>query len=93
MVLAAHHMGDLRVDIVDHARQGVEVGAVAADQDGIGDRRRVDRLGPAHQVIPVTTLARQLEPPVRAAALRFEGFPLGVGELQRGPVIDRRTPP
>ena len=47
-------------------------------------------LGPRTASSQRTTLGVELEAPVRLAALRFERGAVGVGELERGAVVDRR---
>ena len=90
MVLAADDVGDLRFDIIQHAGQGVEEGAVLADQDRVGQGGGLDRDMPAHHVFPLDRIARQFETPMRLAALGLEGSLLGIGQVQGGAVIDRR---
>ena len=90
MVLAAHHMRDAGLDIVDHRGQGVEIAAILADQHGVGHGRCVDALRPAHEVVPLDALAAQLEAPVRLHARSLELRALVSRQLQRRPVIHRR---
>ena len=61
-----------KVDVVDHRGEAVEVGAVGAHQHRIALARLVDMLGAAHQVGPAHLLGRELEAPMRPAALAFE---------------------
>ena len=72
MVLAPHDMRDAGLDVVDDGGEGVEIGAVFADQDRIGEAGRVDALRPAHEVFPLDALAREFETPVRLAAFCLE---------------------
>ena len=44
VILAAHHMRDAEVDVVDDARQRIEIAAVGADEHRIRQRRCVDML-------------------------------------------------
>ena len=90
VILAADDMRDGEGDIVDHRGEAVEVAAVGAHQHRIALARLVDMLRPAHQVVPAHFLGDELEPPVRPAALAFQPRPVGVGELQRRAVVDRR---
>ena len=53
MVVAADDVGDAHVDVVGDGRQRVEIGAVLAHQDRIGQRGEVDRLLAAHQIVPL----------------------------------------
>jgi len=91
MILAAHDMGDPHVDIVDRRGQHIEPAAVFPPDDGIGEQRRVKMLLAPYPVGPGDRCGViQLEAPVRPAPLFFQlGF-LGVGQLQRRPVIDGR---
>ena len=52
MVLAADHMGDAELDVIDDRRQRVEIAAILADQHRIGQGRRIDMLGPADKIGP-----------------------------------------
>ena len=88
MVFAAHHMTDRHVDIISHRRQGVEKRAILAHQHRIGHGGGVNFDRAAHQVCPAHLAARQLEAPVRLAALTFP-FRL-VRRLQRSAIVDRR---
>ena len=92
VILAADHMGDAEVDVVDHARQRVEIGAVGADQHRVGQRGGVDMLLAAHEIVPHHVAGLEQEAPMGLATLRLELGPIGLGELQRGAVIDRRPP-
>ena len=91
VVLAADHVGDAEGDVVDHRREAVEVAAVGAHQHGIALARLVDVLGAAHQVVPAHFLGGELEAPVRPAAFAFEPRAVGIAELERGAVVDRRA--
>ena len=90
MVLAADNMGDAEIDVVDHARQRVEIGTVFAHQDGVGQRSGVDMLAPAHEIVPHDIALLELEAPMGLASLCFERGAILICELQRGAVIDRR---
>src|SRR3990172_4637692 len=92
MVLAANDMGNAEVDIVDHARQRVEIGAVGPDQHRVGQRRGIDMLTPAHEVVPGHVALLKLEAPMRLASFGFELGPLLLRQLQGGAVVDRRLP-
>ena len=82
VVVAADDMGDAHVDVVDDRRQRIEIGAVLAHKDRIGQRGEVDGLFAAHQIGPVDFGAfglqriagevRQQEAPVRLAAFGFD---------------------
>ena len=91
MILAAHHMGDAHVDIVDRGGQHVEPAAILAPDHRIGQERRIkmllapDPVGPGDRLCVI-----QLEAPVRPATLFLESGPLGFAQVQRRPVIDRR---
>ena len=52
VVLAPDHVGDPEVDIVDHGRQRVEIGAVLAHQHRIGERAAIHMAMAAHEVLP-----------------------------------------
>ncbi len=69
VVLAADHMGDAEVDVVDHRGQRVEIGAVGADQHRVGHRGGVDRLRALDEVVELHRAAVELEAPMRLAAL------------------------
>jgi len=91
MVLAAHDMGDAHVDIVDHRREKIEPRPVGAAHHRIAHRRRIEALGTADQIVPLDR-GGMIEPetPVRADALGFEARTIGIGERERGAIIDRR---
>ena len=72
VIFAAHDVGDLEIHIVHHRRQRVEKRAVLADQHRVGERGGVDRLRPAHEIDPILACARELETPMRLAALGFQ---------------------
>ena len=91
MVLAADDVGDFRVYIVANRRQGIEIAAILTDQDRVGQGGRLNRDRPAHHVFPLHRIARQFETPVRLAAFRFQLGLVGIGEVQRSAVIDRRA--
>lgn len=44
----------------------------------------------AHQVVPFHRLVLQQEAPVRRSTLGFQARPVGIGQPQRGTVVDRR---
>jgi hypothetical protein len=47
-------------------------------------------LGPAHQVVPAHFLGGELEAPVRPAPFGFQAGAVGIAELERRAVVDRR---
>ena len=79
MVVAANDMADAHLDVVHHRRQRVEIGAVLAHQNRIGQRGEIDGLLAAHQIVPLDFGAfglqriageiGQQEAPVRPAAV------------------------
>ena len=83
-------MGDAKVDVVDHARHRIEIAAVGPDQYGIGQRRRIDMLPPAHEVVPHYVSLLQQKAPMRLASLRLEPRAIRRCELQGGAVINGR---
>ena len=76
MVLAADDMGDAEVDVVDHARQRVEIGAVVPDQHRVRQRGGIDMLPPAHEIVPDDVALLEQEAPMGLAPLGFELCPL-----------------
>ena len=90
VVLPANHMRDVRIHIIHHGRHGVEEASVFADQDGIGHRGGVDRLGTTNKIGPGHRPAGQAETPVRPTPLGFERLPVRRRQGQSRPVIDRR---
>ena len=99
VVLAADHVADMEVGVVDDAGEGVEEGAVGADDDGIGQRADVDRLVAADEVVPRDDGRQrreallgvvETEAPVRAPPLGLEPLALGIVELEAGTVVDGR---
>ena len=102
MVVAPDDMGDAHVDVVGDGRQRIEIGAVLADQDRIGERGEVDRLLAAHKIVPldlgtlrfhrIVAEVRQQETPVRPAPVGLVFRDLRMGKLQRLAAIDRRQP-
>ena len=91
VVFAADDMGDAKVDVVDHRGQRIEVAPVLAPQHRIGERGAVDMTLAAHHVVPPHGRRLEAKAPVRLAAVSLERRALGVGQAQRGAVIDRRT--
>ncbi len=61
MVLAANDMGDAEIDVVDHARQGVEIAAIGAHQHGIGQRSGIDMLAPRTRSSQTTSRVSSLK--------------------------------
>ena len=92
VVLAANHMGDAELDVVDHRGQRVEVGPVLAAQDRVGQRAAIDAALAAHHVGPADRSGIEAEAPVRLPARGLERGAVGVGQAKRGAVVDRRTP-
>ena len=90
MVLAADDLGDAELGIVHDAGEGIERLAVLADEHRIGKRGGVDMTGAAHAVVPGDHLPRELESPMRTAALRLELRSILRREPQRRTIIDRR---
>ena len=93
MVLAAQHIGDAHVDVVDHAGQQVEPRSVGPAHHRVGHLRRIEVLGPANAVGPFDRLGMvEPEAPVRLLSRRCLRCMIGLGQRQRGPVVDRRQP-
>ena len=90
VVLAADHMSDAEGDVVDDRGEAVEIAAVGTHEHRIALARLVDVLVPAHQVIPAHLLGGELEAPVRLAAFVLQAQAVGIAELERGAVVDRR---
>ena len=86
-------MGDAEIDVVGHARQRVEIGAVFPHQHRIRQRGGIDMLAPAHEVVPHDIALLEQKAPMRLAPFGLELRPLLGGELQGGAVIDRRACP
>ncbi|ORE94344.1 glutamyl-tRNA synthetase [Stappia sp. 22II-S9-Z10] len=91
VVLTAHDEGHAHVEIVHHRGEGVEVAAVRAHQNGVGDGVQVHPLLAPAAVVPGALPVRQAEAPVRAAPLGLESGAFGVGQRQARAVVDRRT--
>ncbi len=86
MILAAHDVGDAKVDVVDHARQEIEPAAVLAPHDGVGEQLRVEALRAPNEVGPFDRpVVIEPEAPVSRAPLgrRFAGLLA---------LVDRRQP-
>ena len=92
MILAAHDVGHAHGDVVDHARQHVEPAAVGAADDRIAERRRIEPLGSADQIVPRDRRVVEAEAPVRPDAAGLDRGTRRVAELQRGAIVDRRQP-
>ena len=105
MIFAAQDVRDAEVDVVDDAREGVEGGAVGADQNRVGQGADIHRLVAADQVVPRHDGGDRLqhilgdahlvgvgeaEAPVRTAALGLQELDVLGGEAEGGAVIDRR---
>jgi len=93
VVVAADHMGDAQVDIIDDGWQRVEIAAVGAHQDGIALARLVDVLRAAREVVPTHVLAMEQEAPMRPAAFGLEPAAVSLGQRESRPVVDRRQMP
>src|SRR4030095_15910593 len=91
VVLAADDVRDAESNVVDHRGEAVEIAAVSAHQHRIALARLIDVLGPAHQIVPAPFLGCGLEAPVRPAAFAFQAGAVGIAELERGAVVDRRA--
>lgn len=89
VVLAAQDEGDTEVDVVDDAGEGVEVGAVLADQHGVREGRGRDVRGAAHAVLPGEVARIEAKAPVRTPSLTLQGRALLRGELEGGAVVGR----
>src|SRR5690606_17639065 len=92
-------MSDPEIDVVDYARQRVEVRAVGADHYRVGERSNVDGLVAAHQIDPghqrrlrlqrIGWLRiRQPKTPVGAPPFGFELAALLIGKLQSSAIVD-----
>src|SRR4029078_12231424 len=91
MILAADHMGDAEVDIIDDRRQGVEIGPVFSHQHRIRQVGRIDMLRSAYEIVPFDDAVLELEAPMRPASLRFERLAVLIAELEGGAVRDGRA--
>ncbi len=100
VILATDDMRDGERDIVDDAGECIEIRAIRANKDGIGQRADIDDLIAADEIVPADNrrlgsqaLPRsgigQAEPPVRGAPLGFEPAALLFAQLQRGAIVDR----
>src|SRR5215467_3742195 len=83
-------MGDTEIDIIDDTRQRVEVGAVGADQHRVRQGCCIHMLLAANEIVPHHITGLELEAPMWLATLVLEFGPVGVRELERGAVVDRR---
>ena len=91
VVLAADHVRDGEVDVVDDRRQRVEIGAVLAHQHRVRERAAIDMRRAAHEIGPGDGAMVEPEAPMRAPPLAPRA-PTSVlrRERQRGAVVDRR---
>src|SRR4029078_7725840 len=89
MVFAADHVCNAKVDIVDYARQRVEISAVRPNQHRVRQRSGIDMLAGAHEGVPDHVPRLELEAPMWLAPLGFEPGLVLLGQLQRRAVIDR----
>ena len=64
VIFAAHHMSDAEVDVVDDARQRIEIAAVGADQHRVRQRGCVDMLLAADEIVPHHVARLELEAPM-----------------------------
>jgi hypothetical protein len=83
-------MGDAEIDVVDDARQRVEIGAVGADQHRVRERSGIHMLLAADEIVPHHVAGLELEAPMGRLPCCREFLVVGVGELQRCAVVDRR---
>ena len=90
VVLAADHVGDAEVDVVDDRGQRVEVGAVLAHQHRVGQRGAIHMGLAADEVGPGDGAVIEPEAPMGAAPLPFQPRPVLVGEVEGRAVVDRR---
>lgn len=72
VILAADDMGYGKIDIVDHRGQGIEIAAVLSHQDRVGERRRIDVLRPADEIVPAHLAMVELEAPMRPSSFAFQ---------------------
>src|SRR4029078_6401530 len=93
MILAADHMGDIEIDIVDDRPPRVKICTILAHQNRIGERGGIDMLGAADEIHPFDVAPIELEAPMRAASFGFEPLAVFLAELERGAVIDGRCVP
>ena len=91
VIFPADSVSDAKVQVVDHRRQGVEIGSILATQHRIGKQSTADMTLPAHKVPPPHGSRLETKPPVRLAAGRFEPGAIFGGQVERGAVVDRRT--
>ncbi len=83
-------MGHAHLGVIDDRGQRVQYLPIAADQHRITDRCRIDRDIAQDAIEPFDTLMIQPEPPHPGPALGAQSIALGLGQIQRGAVIDRR---
>src|ERR1700674_4880214 len=62
MVLAANDVGDAEIDVVDDARQRIEIGAVRSHQHGVRQRSGIHMLPPALELKLFPRLVSGIEP-------------------------------
>ena len=93
MILAAQHLRDTHVEIVDRAGQHVEPAAIGTADDRIGQLRGVEFLRAAHAIVPGNRRSViELETPVRGDARGLLGGTLGCAQFERPAIVDRRQP-
>ena len=84
MVLAADHVGDAEIDVVDHAWQQIEPAAVLAPNDRVAEQFRIELLLAANEVGPHDRVhVIESEAPVRRPAFGRRGNPLGRALVDR----------
>ena len=91
VVLAADDMGDAALEVVDHAGEGIERGAVGAQQHRVRQARQLHDARAEHAVQPFDLPHVQLEAPMRQLAVGQRPLVLLPGHLQRAAVVDRRA--
>ena len=88
VVLAADDVGDAGLQVIHDTGEGVEGGAVGADEHGVGDGGELHAAGAEHHVAPFRRVAGEEEAPVGALAAGLGAGTLLGRELEHGAVID-----
>ncbi len=88
MILAPQHMGDPEINIVHHAGQRVEIRAVAAHQDRVGEALCIHLDRPQKQIIKLDHFRVEFETPMRRPTFRFKSGYFVRCEAEGCPVVD-----
>ena len=81
MIFAANDMGDVMINIIDDRGQGIEVGAILAHQDRVGQMIRHDMRLPADKIVEGDIATAELKAPMRFAPARLQGCALLIAQF------------